>query len=306
MVILKDVIIVLVSIAVIGKGAAWLVDAAVKVAKRLGISELVIGLTIVALGTSAPEFGVTILAAIRGMGDISVGNIVGSNIFNLGFILGGTAMVHSLKTSGIIIKRDGFFLLFGAILLTGFLWDLTLIRLEGIILFTFLFLYLVYLYSKRQPLETEIPTREMLWRDPLMLLLGMGMVLTGSHFMVESAVNLARAIGVSEWVIGATIVAAGTSAPEFATSLVAALRGRHGISVGNLIGSDIFNLFGVLGLAGILRDLPVVVDARMNLIILSLMVGLVLVFMRTGWVISRKEGMILVMIGLARWIYSFW
>jgi len=306
MVILKDVIIVLVSIAVIGKGAAWLVDAAVKVAKRLGISELVIGLTIVALGTSAPEFGVTILAAIRGMGDISVGNIVGSNIFNLGFILGGTAMVHSLKTSRIIIKRDGFFLLFGAILLTGFLWDLTLIRLEGIILFTFLFLYLVYLYSKRQPLETEIPTREMLWRDPLMLLLGMGMVLTGSHFMVESAVNLARAIGVSEWVIGATIVAAGTSAPEFATSLVAALRGRHGISVGNLIGSDIFNLFGVLGLAGILRDLPVVVDARMNLIILSLMVGLVLVFMRTGWVISRKEGMILVMIGLARWIYSFW
>lgn len=306
MVILKDVIIVLVSIAVIGKGAAWLVDAAVIVAKRLGVSELVIGLTIVALGTSAPEFGVTILAAIRGMGDISVGNIVGSNIFNLGFILGGTAMVHSLKTSGIIIKRDGFFLLFGAILLTGFLWDLTLIRLEGIILFTFLFLYLVYLYSKRQPLETEIPTREMLWWDPLMLLLGMGMVLTGSHFMVESAVNLARAIGVSEWVIGATIVAAGTSAPEFATSLVAALRGRHGISVGNLIGSDIFNLFGVLGLAGILRDLPVVVDARMNLIILSLMVGLVLVFMRTGWVISRKEGMILVMIGLARWIYSFW
>jgi len=306
MVILKDVIIVLVSIAVIGKGAAWLVDAAVKVAKRLGISELVIGLTIVALGTSAPEFGVTILAAIRGMGDISVGNIVGSNIFNLGFILGGTAMVHSLKTSRIIIKRDGFFLLFGAILLTGFLWDLTLIRLEGIILFTFLFLYLVYLYSKRQPLETEIPTREMLWWDPLMLLLGMGMVLTGSHFMVESAVNLARAIGVSEWVIGATIVAAGTSAPEFATSLVAALRGRHGISVGNLIGSDIFNLFGVLGLAGILRDLPVVVDARMNLIILSLMVGLVLVFMRTGWVISRKEGMVLVMIGLARWIYSFW
>ena len=130
------------------------------------------------------------------------------------------------------------------------------------------------------------------------------MVIGGAHFMVNSAVNLAKAFGISEWVIGATVVA-GTSAPEFATSLVAALRKRYGISVGNLIGSDIFNLFGVLGLAAILRDLPVDVGARMNLVILVMMVGLVLVFMRTGWVISRKEGIILVLIGLARWAYSF-
>ena len=134
----------------------------------------------------------------------------------------------------------------------------------------------------------------------------MAMVLSGAHFLVDSAVNLARVMGISEWVIGATIVAAGTSAPEFATSLVAALRGRYDISVGNLIGSDIFNLFGVLGLAGIIRDLPVVVDARINLIILTLMVGLVLIFMRTGLVISRREGIILVAIGLLRWVYSFW
>lgn len=303
--ILKDVIIVLVTILVIGKGAAWLVDAAAKVAMHLGISELVVGLTIVAMGTSAPEFGVTILSALRGMGDISVGNIVGSNIFNLGFILGGTAMVHSLKTDKLLIKRDGLFLLFGAILLTGFLWNLTLTKIEGIILFSLLILYVGYLYRKRQALDTELPTGKIHWRDPLMLLLGMGMVLGGSHFLVESAVNLAKVIGVSEWVIGATIVAAGTSAPEFATSLVAALRGHHELSVGNLIGSDIFNLFGVLGLAGILRNLPVGVEARVNLIILVLMVGLVLVFMRTGWVISRREGIILVLIGFVRWVYSF-
>ncbi|MDP6456224.1 MAG: calcium/sodium antiporter [Candidatus Marinimicrobia bacterium] len=303
--ILKDVLILLVSFVVIGKGAGWLVDAAARVAKHFGISELVIGLTIVALGTSAPEFGVTILAALRGMGDISVGNIVGSNIFNLGFILGGTAIIHNLKTSRIVIRRDGFFLLFGALLLSVFLWDLTLSRIEGVILFTLLVLYLIQLYVKKQPLETELPSHEMYWWDPVVLLLGLIMVLTGAHFLVESAVNLARLVGVSEWVIGATIVAAGTSAPEFATSLAAALKSRYSMSVGNLIGSDIFNLFGVLGVAGILRDLPVGVEARVNLVILSMMVAIVLLFMRTGWVVSRKEGVILVLIGLLRWIYSF-
>jgi|TARA_B100000959_G_scaffold48497_1_gene49760 cation:H+ antiporter len=303
--ILKDVTIVLVCVGVIAKGASWLVDSASKIAKRLGISELVIGLTILALGTSAPEFAVSILAALKGSGNIAIGNIVGSNIFNLGFILGGTAIVHSLQTSRIVIVRDGFFLLFGTFLLLFFLWDLTLTRFEGGVLFSLLILYLVYLYVKREPLEAEQEMGKMLWWDPLVLILGLVMVLIGAHFMVESAINLARYMGVSEWVIGATVIAAGTSAPEFATSLAAALRSRYGMSVGNLIGSDIFNLFGVLGVAGILNNIPVSLDARMHLVFLSLMVALVLVFMRTGWVVSRREGYILVMIGLVRWINSF-
>jgi cation:H+ antiporter len=301
----KDVLIIIICILIIAKGAAWLVDSAAKIARRFGISELVIGLTIVSMGTSAPEFGVTILAALRGMGDISVGNIVGSNIFNLGFILGGTAIVHSLKTNRTIIQRDGAFLFFGTILLTALLWDLSLSRIEGYVLFSLLVVYLVYLYWKKEALDSETPSGELHWWDPLLLLLGIGMVLSGSHFMVESAVDLAKLFGISEWVIGATIVAAGTSAPEFATSLVAALRRHYGISVGNLIGSDIFNLFGVLGLASILRDLPVDISARPNLIMLSIMVLIVLIFMRTGWKISRKEGIALVSMGLARWIFSF-
>lgn len=305
MIIIKDIVILLVSIIVIGKGAVWLVDAAARVAKHFGISELVIGLTVVAFGTSAPEFGVTILAAIRGMGDISVGNIVGSNIFNLGFILGGTAIIHSLKTNRTIVFRDGIFLLFGGILLSVFLWDLTLSKIEGIILFTLLVLYLLYLYVKKETIETEEPTRAMYRWDPILLFVGIGLVLVGSHFLVESAVNIARFMGVSDWVIGATIIAAGTSAPEFATSLTAAMKSRYGMSVGNLIGSDIFNLFGVLGIAGIMRNLSVGHDAHINLIILSFMIAVVLIFMRTGWVVSRKEGIILVMIGLLRWIYSF-
>jgi len=303
--VLKDVLIIIICILVIAKGAAWLVDSAAKIARRFGISELVIGLTIVSMGTSAPEFGVTILAALRGMGDISVGNIVGSNIFNLGFILGGTAIIRSLQTNRTIIRRDGAFLFFGTILLTALLWDLSLTRIEGCVLFSLLIIYLGYLYWKKEPLDSETPSGELNWWDPLLLLLGIGMVLSGSHFMVESAVNLAKFFGISEWVIGATIVAAGTSAPEFATSLVAALRRHYGISVGNLIGSDIFNLFGVLGLASILRDLPVDIGARPNLIMLSIMVLIVLIFMRTGWEISRKEGIALVSMGLARWIFSF-
>ena len=303
--VVKDVIIVLVCVGVIAKGATWLVDSASKIAKRMGISELVIGLTILALGTSAPEFAVSILAALKGIGDIAIGNIVGSNIFNLGFILGGTAIIHSLKTSRIVIVRDGLFLLFGTFILLFFLWDLALTKFEGGILFSLLILYLSYLYVKREPLEMDQVTGKMDWWDPVSLIGGLAMVIFGAHFMVESAVNLARYLGVSEWVIGATVIAAGTSAPEFATSLAAALRSRYGMSVGNLIGSDIFNLFGVLGVAGILSDIPVGLDARVHLVFLSLMVALVLVFMRTGWVVSRREGYILVMIGLVRWIYSF-
>lgn len=303
--VIKDIVIIIVCIVVIAKGATWLVDSAVRIARKFGISELGIGLTIVSLGTSAPEFGVTILAALRGMGDISVGNIVGSNIFNLGFILGGTAVIHSLKTDKTVVTRDGAFLLFGTILLTFFLWDLTLNRVEGVILFSLLFAYLGFLYWKKEPIEHDGKMREYHWYDPLLLITGMGMVLGGSHFLVEAAVNLAKIMGISQWVIGATIVAAGTSTPEFATSLVAALRGHHGLSVGNLIGSDIFNMFGVLGLAAIMRDLPVDMGARSNLVMLVLMVFIVLIFMRTDWRISRKEGIVLVSMGMARWIYIF-
>lgn len=303
-----DIVIILACIVVISKGAIWLVDSAVNIASRLGVSELVIGLTVVAFGTSAPEFVVTIMSAFRDIPDVSVGNIVGSNIFNLGFILGGTAIIHSLRTSRTLVQRDGVFLLFGTILLTVLLWDLSLNHVEGAILFTLLIGYIGFLYWKKETIESTEPEKTIgrfRRRDIFTLLLGMGMVVGGSHFLVESAIDVAREFGISEWVIGVTIVAAGTSAPEFATSIVAALRGRHGMSVGNLIGSDLFNIIGVLGLTAVLRDLTVDIGARSNLIFLIAMVLMVLVFMRTGWKISRKEGIVLFIVALARWVYSF-
>ena len=175
----------------------------------------------------------------------------------------------------------------------------------SLILFILLFVYLSYLFWKKQQVDDEVATGEWNRRVPLFLLLGLAMVVGGSHFLVDSSVRLAKAMGLSEWAIGVTIVAAGTSAPEFATSLTAALRGRYGMSVGNLIGSDIFNMFGVLGMASILQHLSVDIGARSNMIVLCLMVVLVLVFMRTGWIVSRKEGIILLSISAARWVTSF-
>lgn len=303
--ILQDGFVFLICLVAIIKGADWLVDSAAKIAHRFGVSELVIGLTIVAFGTSAPEFGVTILAAIEGMHDISVGNIVGSNIFNLGIILGGTAIIQNLKTTRKMVHRDGMFLLFGSSLLGIFLWDLKLSTIEGIILFVLLFVYIGLLYFKQDTVEDEVTIEKMSWRDPALLFLGFGIILIGSHFLVIAASNLARNFGVSEWVIGLTIVAAGTSAPEFVTSIVAALKGKHAMSVGNLLGSDIFNMFGVLGLAAIISNLSIDMSSRSSVLFLVAMVAIVLVFIRTGWVVTRREGIILVVISLARWAFDF-
>jgi cation:H+ antiporter len=302
-----DIAIIVVTILLIAKGAGWLVDSSVRIARKFNISELVIGLTVIAIGTSAPEFAVTVTAAIRNMGDISVGNIVGSNIFNLGLILGGTAIFRSLKTSKKLVYRDGTFLLAGTVALTLFLWDSKLSFTEGAILFGSLIVYLGYLYWKKDPVNLEEAENNEPYKkyDPLLLLFSLILIVASSHFLVESASDLAAIFGVSQWVIGATIVAAGTSAPEFATALVAAYKGHHGMSVGNLIGSDIFNMFGVLGVAAIIRELPVDAEARTNMLLLVGMVLLVILFMRTNWKIGRLEGIILVLIGLSRWVFSF-
>ena len=302
-----DIVIVIVTILLIAKGANWLVDSSVRIARKFNVSDLVIGLTVVAIGTSAPEFAVTILAATKDMGDISVGNIVGSNIFNLGFIWGGTAIIRSLTTSPKLVYRDGMFLLLGTLALTFFLWDLKLTFYEGLVLFVALFAYLGFLFWKKDSMPIEDISENEKYRksDPFLLVFSITLVVASSHFMVESASSLAAAMGISQWVIGATIVAAGTSAPEFATALVAAYKGHHGMSVGNLIGSDIFNMFGVLGVAALIKDLPVDQEASGNMFLLVGMVVVVLIFMRARWRISRVEGGILFLIALARWVYSF-
>ena len=303
-------VIVLVTMAVIGLGAHAVVESASRIAKRLGISELIIGLTVVAFGTSAPEFAVTLIAAYGDQGNISVGNVVGSNIFNLGFILGGCALVRAIPTSRTLLTRDGAVIGGTTLLLLGLIgWDLRLDRHDGILLFVLLVLYLGLLFHFRKAgaEEDDAPHRasKSVLRDGLILFVGLVAIVGGSHVLVDSASAMARTFGVSEWVIGVTIVAAGTSAPELATSLMGVLRGRYAISAGNVIGSDIFNLLGVLGLAGMMRTMELDPMARVSLAALSGMVFLVLIFMRTGWRVSRLEGLALVLVALARWGFDF-
>jgi cation:H+ antiporter len=308
-------VIVIVVIGLIAKGASWLVEAAARIAQRLGISELIIGLTVVAFGTSAPEFAVTILAAFRGQGDISVGNVVGSNIFNLGFILGGCAIAHPIPTSKLLVYRDGAVLLIGTILVGTFVGlDLQLTAIDGAILFSALVAYLAFLFVKRgEGTEPDEELKEILdgaqkshlGKDVLILFGGLAAIVGGSHFLVISASAIARHMGLSEWIIGVTIVAAGTSAPEFATTMAGLAKKKFAMSAGNVIGSDIFNIFGVLGLAGMIQPLSVEINARSSLVGLTAMVVIVLVFMRTGWKISRLQGGALVMVALGRWFLDF-
>ncbi|WKZ35741.1 MAG: calcium/sodium antiporter [Anaerolineales bacterium] len=300
-----DSIIIIATILGLWWGAVWVVEAASRIAKRLGVSELIIGLTVVAMGTSAPEFAVTVGAALKGQGDISIGNVVGSNIFNLGFILGGVALVRAITTTRSLVYRDGIVMIGITFLLLFFLRDLTLERWEGVVLFLLLFIYIGYLIYSREPAGEELPEGDFQWMDIPRLLAGLTLIVTSGHYLVESASSLARAFGVSEWVIGVTIVAAGTSAPELVTSLIAVLRGHYGISAGNLIGSDIFNLLGVLGLAAILRPMSIDPSAYSSLYMLSGMVILVVIMMRTGWKISRWEGGLLVLINIIRWVVDF-
>lgn len=306
-------IVVLVTILVISLGASWVVEAAARIAKRLGISELIIGLTIVAFGTSAPEFAVTIVAAARDQGNISIGNIVGSNIFNLGFILGGCAVVRAIPISKLLLRRDGTVLGIITVALFAIVgWDLRLDWYDGVLLFGSLIAYLLYLFKQRKAGvepgdddEGPVEASRSLPRDAMMLVLGLVLVVGGSHMLVEAATAIAYAFGVSNWVIAVTVVAAGTSAPEFATSLAGVIKGKYAISAGNVVGSDIFNLLGVLGLAGILNDMAVDPAARASLAALSGMVFMVLLFMRTGWKVSRIEGLILVLVAAARWGLDF-
>ena len=306
-IILNNIIVILFSCLALALGASWLVDSAARLARRLGISELVIGLTIVAFGTSAPEFAVTISGALKGNPDISVGNIVGSNIFNIGFILGGCVLFAALKTRPSLVWRDCLLLLAVTVLLLLFLLNQTIDRWEGIVLFALLVGYLVFLFWKREPVMADDgpPIQSATWRDGPMLLLGLLLIIGGGYFLVDAAEKLAVIVGLSEWVIAVTVVAAGTSVPEFVISMIALIKKHHGISAGNLIGSNLFNTMGVLGLAGIIHPLAVENSALFSIGGLVVLTLVVLVFMRTGWKLTRREGIVLLLLSLGIWVGNF-
>lgn len=282
-------------------GAHWVVESASKIAKKLGISELVIGLTIVAFATSAPEFAVTVSAAMAGKMGISVGNVVGSNIFNLGIILGLVAIFGAIKANKILLYRDASLLVITGLLLILFFYDLILSPYEGIILVLVLISYVIFLIRSKTDSDEEIAEGDFRWYDFILLIVGVLLIIGSAHFLVTAASEIAREFGISEWMIGITIVAAGTSIPELATSLVALFKGKYGLSIGNLIGSDLFNMLGVLGTASIIRPLTISQSDYYSLLILAAYLVFLFIFMRIGWRINKIEGAIILLIALFRW-----
>ncbi|MBA3231591.1 MAG: calcium/sodium antiporter [Acidobacteria bacterium] len=289
-------------------GAELLVKGASRLAARFGISPLVVGLTVVAFGTSAPEFAVTAGAAWAGEADLALGNVVGSNIFNVLFILGVSALVAPLVVSQQLVRLDVPLMIGVSLLVAALSLDGRVGRLDGALLFAGILAYTAFLIrqSRRESAAVRTEYDKAFGEPPskasplalnlLLIAVGLGMLALGARWLVAGAVAMAQAYGVSELVIGLTIVAAGTSLPEVATSVLASIRGERDIAVGNVVGSNLFNLLGVLGFGGLIAGGGIPVAAGALTFDIPVMIGAAIVALPiffTGYRIGRREGALL-------------
>ncbi len=264
---LFNFLLVALGIALVSGGAHYLVEGAAAIAKRLGVSDLVIGMTVVAFGTSMPELVVSMAAALRGSGEVALGNVIGSNTANIGLILGLTAIIQPMRIRHATIWQDIPFSFVGIIVVLIMASDPTLdrsgsaviSRADGLILLCFFSIYLYYTFStaRKERSVAEDIKRHPLWLALLWVIGGLAALSYGGRLTVDGAVGIARALSISEAIIGLTLVAVGTSLPELATSIAAALRGRADMAMGNVVGSNIFNTFFILGVSASAAPLPI-------------------------------------------------
>lgn len=257
MMMLMELVLLAAGFFMLVKGADWFVDGTSGIADRLGVPQLVIGLTIVAMGTSAPEAAVSITAALKGSAEITIGNIVGSNILNILIILGITSVIVSVAVAKSTIRYEIPYMM----LITGVLWYMgytgnVVTFAEGIVLWVLFFLYLAYLYvmavrDKNMQVQEEEGAKPF-WKLGLLALIGLALIVWGSDVTVDAATAIAKQLGLSERFIGLTIVALGTSLPELFTSVSAAIKGKADIAIGNIVGSNIFNILFVVGSAALI------------------------------------------------------
>ena len=256
---LIQVVLLALGFVMLVKGADWFVDGSSAVARRFGIPQLVIGLTIVAMGTSAPEAAVSITAALQGNAEITIGNIVGSNILNILIILGLSSLLCNLAVAKSTIRIENPFMIFITLALLVLGLDGTISRLDALILVALFIVYLSYLLwmakKGHEEVEEEAKQRSLLM-DLLFTVIGLVLIVFGSNVTVDAATELALIFGVSERFIGLTIVALGTSLPELFTSVVAARKGNADIAIGNIVGSNVFNILFVVGLSGLIIPVP--------------------------------------------------
>lgn len=282
----------LVGLYVLLKGASVFVASSSKIAKHYGVSQFIIGMTLVAFGTSLPELAVSVTASITGSSGIAIGNVVGSNIANIGLVVGLSALLLPIATGKRNMEQGAIVLLLMALTSLLILGGLT--RVEGLLLVAFLLIYIRTLLKDRSPVGERITAAKHPLKHLALASLGVIGIIFGSDLLVQSSVVFAEWAGISEVVIGATIIAVGTSLPELVTSATAALRGYKEIAIGNILGSNVFNVAAVLGTAALIR--PIAPTVNLIMVDLPFMVGitaLLLLFMKSGWEISRKEAAIL-------------
>ena len=296
-------------------GADWLVQGAVTLALHLGLSPLIVGLTVVALGTSVPEALVSVQAAIGHQGGIALGNVIGSNILNIALVLGLSALLHPLKVDSHLVKADVPLLVGATFMLVVLLEDLHISRMEGGFLLLCIMGYVIgniMTVKRTSPKEDVIEGMEVpkdpgktLKKDIGFLCIGLVSLAFGANFLVSGAVDLARLWGLSEALIGLTIVSIGTGTPELATALMAAYRKTSDLAIGNAVGSNLFNIMFVLGIAGLIVPMDAVGIRSSDLYVMLGVTILLLPTVWTGYVLDRKEGFVFLAIYVG-YLYYLW
>ena len=267
-------------------GGNLLVDGSVGVAKKMGLSSLVIGLVLVGFGTSTPELLASLLSVLKGSNGIALGNVIGSNIANILLVLGAAAVIHPVKIDIKDFKRDGFFLMLASIMVVASVYFGIINRAIGFILVSTLIGYVFYCYKtdkKNHQDEEKEPTKMSLTKALILSFVGIGLTMLGAKFLVDNAILLARMWGVSEAVIGLTIVAVGTSLPELAASMTASFKKENGVAFGNVVGSNIYNALFILGTVALI--LPIKIEESMRI---DSLIMLLVAFVLTGVAFWKK------------------
>lgn len=307
--ILLQIVLLAIGFAMLMKGADWFVEGASAVADRLGIPLIVIGLTIAAMGTSLPEAAVSISAATKGSAGITIGNVVGSNIMNVLVILGLTGVIRKVEVQKNTIRYEIPFTILITALLAGLgLVDQKINRFEGAILWAFMILYLAYLYWLTKhgvPLGDmpEVDKSEPVWKMIVMIVVGIVMIVWGSDISVDAATALAKMFGMSERLIGLTIVAFGTSLPELVTSVTAAIKGKADIAVGNIVGSNIFNILFVVGTTALITPVTYSSDFLVDSLVAVATMILLLVCVARKKELGRPAGIVMLLAYAGYFVY---
>lgn len=306
-----DFVFIVLGLVLLVLGGDWLLKAAVGMSIRLNVSKIIIGMTVVSFATSAPELIVSVKSALDGFPDIALGNVVGSNIANIGLILGIVMIINEMRVDASFFKSD-----WPAMVIASFLMYFLLLfdgeigRLEGALLFVLLIIFIIYLIKSQKenqaeyeiPLENSMPMYRIGW----FLIIGGGALWGGSELLIKGAVNIAQVFGVSDRIIAVSIVAVGTSIPELAASLIAAIKKESSISIGNIVGSNIFNILSVIGLTAMIQPIKLV-DQKLLSSDLLWMIGFTLILLplvllpKKGF-LDRKAGVLLVL-AYATFIY---